>query len=364
MSLRLLPILILAVALSVISCQIEGADGCEVDGDCRFDRICVDGVCEFSGNARPSGTQADLDSGSGDDRTAADTHRTIDQVPPPNVSLEAFCQGGPQFALVDQVVSPVHVTGEYMPLRSCCEDLSLRFHTGAERGFEVALAVGWCVGAETTVVDLQNLPEGFEVSVCRDRECQQAALSGRLNIAFDDEHGATVSVCAQVEEADHELFGARFASRDTYVAPWSWTGRFQVWMLADPGLTGTDAYSQPLDTLELGQPVLDLMGASFYDPATFELGLNQSAEALLGRLRPVEEHGIPFVVTADEDRIFQGAFWTGESDTCPEQIAVYIEPPRDDRVIIHWGCSSPPPDDPRLDPRLLTVFREAGRLLE
>ena len=75
-------------------------------------------------------------------------------------------------------------------------------------------------------------------------------------------------------------------------------------------------------------------------------------------------NGLPFVVTADGERILQGAFWTSVSSFCPDGVAIYIDPPQPDRVELQWGCGSTPPEDPRLDPRLLQVLREAQKLVE
>lgn len=370
MNLRLpIKLTLLLTLFAATSCQIEGAPGCESDDDCRSGRVCVDGECAFSNGAPRDGSQTGPDLGSRVDESAPDEHPAIDAPPaidetPPDVPLDPFCQGRPQVSLSRQLISPVGVTGEYTPLRSCCEDLNLRFHMAADLGFDLLLTVGWFVGTEIRQVDLGDLPEGIQVGLCRDESCEDLSLSGSLDIVFDDERGAAVSICAQVEQPYHELYGARLAARDVYVAPLSWGGRFGMWLLADPDLTGTEAYSLSMQDLQLGQPILDLTGAAFYDSETLELGLSQSSGALFDRLPPVGEHGVPFVVTADDERIFQGAFWTGESDTCPERVAIYVEPPRDDRVIVHWGCSSPPQDDPRLDPRLLDVFREAGKLID
>ena len=340
---------VMAFAVSILtwSCTVEVNRGCDDDDDCRYGRVCVDGLCSYThGGARPTGGARQPA-----DRPAVDS-----------------CQGEASASLGDQIVRPVSVTASNNPIRDCCEDISLRFHTDAAFGFDVRVWIGWFVGLSSQVVDLQAVPEGIDVMVCIDGPpgCEEADLSGSLEINLDEEeHAIGVSLCADVSQPSGPLDGAHLFVDDAFVAPWGWWDRFGVWLLEDPTITGTAAASQPLESLHLaGSPILELNGLDYYDTSSFEVGVVGGVNVVLNQLPEVGVQGIPFVITADGERILQGAFWTRVSSICPEGAAIYVEPPTDEQLILEWGCSSPLPDDPRLDPRLLEVLREAGKLAE
>ena len=75
----------------------------------------------------------------------------------------------------------------------------------------------------------------------------------------------------------------------------------------------TDAQKQPLGTLELeDQPLIDLYSMRYYSGGSnflaFDLGASpQQIESQLGI---VSVFGAPFVVVADDQRIYLGALWT------------------------------------------------------
>ena len=336
----------LVVATWLVACTVDFRRACDSDEDCRYGRLCIGGQCSYAhGSARPTG------GGSPSDRPVEDS-----------------CEGEPSASLGDLSVRPVAVTTSRYPFRSCCEDVTLQFHTVDVFGFDVRIWIGWFVNMSSQLIDLQAVPEGIDVMVCMDDipGCEDADLSGTLEIKLDESnHGVEISVCMDIDQPNGELDGAHLFVDRALVAPFGWWDRFAVWLLADPTITGTTAAHQPLDSLELSDmPILDLNGLGFYAPGSFEVGLVEGTLRLLNGLPEFGIEGLPFVVIADGERIFQGAFWTEVSSICPEGVAIYVEPPVDDRVVLEWGCSSPPQDDPRLDPRLLQVLREAQKLVE
>ncbi|MBU1495188.1 MAG: hypothetical protein KJ956_14620, partial [Actinobacteria bacterium] len=82
-------------------------------------------------------------------------------------------------------------------------------------------------------------------------------------------------------------------------------------------------------------------------------------------LPEVGYYGLPFVVTADEARIYLGAFVSETTSASFDFPVIIKEDMANDRIAIEPGypSSSPPAPDPRNDERILQVFEETGKLV-
>ncbi len=143
-----------------------------------------------------------------------------------------------------------------------------------------------------------------------------------------------------------------------------------IYPLANGGPHLDVAMKRPLGELGLdARPWIGPEDIEFYDISAHAIYLKAGAKPAD---RPADLRGTPFVLTAKNERIFLGAFWTHISSFSPPfgtpliytfdpglPIGVLrFELPRLDR----GDSSSTPTSDPREDPRLLKAFREAGRL--
>lgn len=125
------------------------------------------------------------------------------------------------------------------------------------------------------------------------------------------------------------------------------------------------AIAQPLSTLAL-QPyaALDLGTIAYYRQGSHTVGFGDIEgiiPALTQQLPPVGVNGVPFVVVADGDPIYLGAFMTQLSSVLFDGPAVMVEEITDQGFAI----SAPPPGgDPRGDARIIQVMTEAGKLAD
>jgi hypothetical protein len=116
--------------------------------------------------------------------------------------------------------------------------------------------------------------------------------------------------------------------------------------------------------------LLDLNNIDFVQLVSDEnssmwLGLNiplLSGTTLVSQIGQVDLMGLPFVVEADGERIYLGAFNRNASSYSirgPEVIVEHIQ--KDGFPITLITNMIPPPSDMRNDPRILKVLSEAGK---
>ena len=145
-------------------------------------------------------------------------------------------------------------------------------------------------------------------------------------------------------------------------------GGLAIYLLPD------DIRSGELSSLDLAayrtqnQPLITLEEIESYDPVTHEMVLTfqgfQKIQALYEL--PVRVDGIPFVVQVGQENIYAGAFWTPLSSLSFDGVVI-MQPFDPDKPVIQIGLGYPGESfstilDPRPDPRILAVFREAGKL--
>jgi len=281
---------------------------------------------------------------------------------------DGFCQGASKLALNGTSV-PVPVTSTKL-IMDCCEGFSLHFHTEALPSTPMANVVTLvrAMGAQVPngTFDLQALPELLEISRCTVDPfvCELLPMdnaSGWLrieNTAYSEPTFATLCLLgAQTSAGTLSLY-----SGVVPVAPYDWDSRFEIHLLADPALTALDVQSTPLAELVLNEfAVLSLMGVDSYDEANQIVGLDGWSGSLASRIPAPGVFGRPFVLLADGQRIYLGAFMTASSSWAASVPTIFLDAIVDGRMPIvaaRVGAA-----DPRFDVRIHAVMAEAGKLV-
>ena len=143
---------------------------------------------------------------------------------------------------------------------------------------------------------------------------------------------------------------------------------FAVFLLSSE-MTAEEARVMPLDDLPLGDTALLTMeDVVSYQPDRYEMVLtDEAAERIRQMAIPLD--GLPFVMVAQGERVYAGAFWTPISSLSYSGIAAmfWLE---EDAVILRFDLSYPAsPEllegvDLRNDERILKAFSKAEKLIE
>ncbi len=282
-----------------------------------------------------------------------------------------FCQGPSKLELGGQVALGVPVTTSSTPVLNCCEAFVLRLHAKGALGsdFDVALkAMGafevgtHALGADAKYTATLRAPGG--------ELWANPNLTGSLEIEQAGGDSPTkLGLCVEVDAPGDPLQGMRVWLPDLSVAPYSWEQRFGIWLLADPGLGAAEAAKLGLPSLETEPaPSLGLGEIGFYSASSHHVGWTpplDAHEALLAKLGSVPVAGRPFVVEADGERVYLGAFVTLISSFAVDMPAIVVEQIGSDGFVIDdsYPSGSASGSDPRNDPRILEVLGEAQKLV-
>ncbi|MBI5609190.1 MAG: hypothetical protein HY902_09965 [Deltaproteobacteria bacterium] len=286
-------------------------------------------------------------------------------------SLAEFCQGAaPKVQLGSKLANPAVVSSSELVL-DCCMGQMLRFHTEALVGSRLQLGVRQMGGAVPPGPhDLAYLPKGLEVWLAQENTAVQATMVGTLQVdlAAPATQPTLVSVCVQFKAPGSPLDGLRLYAKQFPVAGWGWDNRLTLRLLADPNIHADAALAQPLADLKLADdPVVSLMRIAWYVGGAHKLYWDQmgSTAALKTRVGKVGVQGVPFVVEADGERIYLGAFYSlisSQSFAGPTIVMEELTP--EGFAILPSYPGTPLGADPRADPRILKVLKQAGKLVE
>jgi hypothetical protein len=143
---------------------------------------------------------------------------------------------------------------------------------------------------------------------------------------------------------------------------------FGIYLLAEDR-AATDLSGVDPETLALqDEPLIGLADIVSYDANSHGIELTAGAYRRLMDVfpRPVRVDGIPFVVSAGGEVIYQGALWTPASSLSYDGVII-MEPmdPEGRTIGIALGYPSPivyTGNDPRGDARILDALEAAGKL--
>jgi hypothetical protein len=304
-------------------------------------------------------------------------------------ALATFCVGGESRVEYKGQTFAVPATSKVTyPMMDCCLAVAATLHTYDALGADidgvvriplVPQSVGTLAIPDYTTAFLRTMlyssTSGSET---------EAATTGaaRVGESFNRAEPWTLGLCLAVEDPASPLRDTKVYVPSVTVAPSAWASRFRLWLLKDTSLTAVDAEKADLDTLELAsEPLVDLWDLAFVeiestsrsyfkDEPCMWMGLNTAftdgATMTSKILKPgasrVDMSGVPFVVEADGQRIYLGAFATIISSVGSRGPQVYVETIADDGFPIYPPSNSnPKPPDPRNDPRILKVLSETGK---
>ena len=282
---------------------------------------------------------------------------------------DEFCSGpSPRVARPPLGPTVIGATSSRLVL-NCCDGLLARFHTEKALGELASLMVttrpiGLPLGTHT----LEDRPSDiyYNIGLTIGATLYGSGISaaagrvrGTIEISRSDPKGPYLArLCLNAHFPGDKNHGTRLYAPALPIMPYEWTGRLSFHLLKDRTIVATKAAQQPLANLVLEEPaLLDLLGVAYFRAGdhflAFDLGITPAA--LKNRIGTVPVHGLPFVVQADGQRLFLGAFWTLISSVSPPGPIIMIE------QITPQGVPIDRLPDP-LDPRLVKVLTEAGKL--
>lgn len=313
------------------------------------------------GGAIPDASEADV----------AATDAPLTDAPAPDAGPTEFCAGASKAFSGGVTAAPAVVTSS-MLVMDCCEGFVYRFHTKAQLGKDLSVMVRAFGPLVSGDYALPQDAGGLEVDI-KDADQQSwpgATASGTLHLdvpaSYDEPTHATF--CLEVKAPGEPLDGTRLFGSDVVVAPWAWQNRFEVRLLADPDMNAQQAAQVPLDSLPLasGDPIIHLLSLAWYESSTNTGYWDSwySSPWLVNQLPSVGVYGLPFVVLADGERIYLGAFVTAVSSVGLSMPTITVELMPDASFTIEPGYPGgpAPSPDPRSDPRILDVLASSGKL--
>lgn len=319
------------------------------------------------GNTSRDASAADPDAGPSDATTV------VDATSPPDASTGALCEGSSKAEHSGALASPVAVTSALV-IMDCCDGFTLRFHSQAQLGFDVAVMVRHFAGPLLSgKFELPSDAGGLEVAAYDPSGPPglDATVSGSLSIEAPSsyEELSYVSACLSVSAPGQAIDGTRLYASHVPIAPYAWSNRLEVRLLDDPAITADDAAKLPLDALKLAGPALfDLMAIEWYDGKDHTVTWDgwHSSKYIVGQLPPVGVHGLPFVVMANGQRAYLGAFVSALSSVALSMPVIVIENMKEDSFQIDsaYPTGAQPGNDARNHPAVLAVLESAGKLVK
>lgn len=304
-------------------------------------------------------------------------------------ALGAFCVGSESKVEHKSQTFVVPATSKITdPMMNCCVAVAATLHTYDPLGADIDAVVRIMLGPQS--VGMLTVPDNTTAFIRTmlysgpSGSATEAAMTGAVWVgeSFNGSEPWTLGLCLAVEDPASPMQGTKVYVPSVIVAPSLWASRFRLWLLKDSSLTATDADEVDINTLELAsEPLLDLWDLAFVelesssrsyfkDTPCMWMGLNKAftdgatmkSKILKPGASTVDLRGVPFVVEADGQRIYLGAFATVISSIGSRGPQVYVENIASDGFPIY-----PPPNynpklpDPRNDPRILKVLSEAGK---
>jgi hypothetical protein len=336
------------------------------------------------GRGGMSGSGGSVPSSGGSDGSIVDAGPTTDAS-----WAGDFCVGQDSRIGLNGKTWTVPVTSKWTdPFLDCCTGYAAHLHSQPSVGEELEVVVRFMGGSARAGTYPLGLSQAVAATLRSSSPTVDAATSdgrveGTLTVggAPDKQEAWQMGLCVSVNDPSSRWQGLHVYVPGVSVAPSSWASRFRMWRLKDPALKATDVERVDVNTLELAaEPLLDLTDLDFVQlqssRCTFGgqctwMGLNTqflNGSTLLGKVKgtatSISLYGIPFVVEADGQRIYLGAFGTSISSVGIEAPEVMVEEITEGGFAIHSPHRSDPAlSDPRNDPRIVKVFTEAGLMI-
>jgi len=289
-------------------------------------------------------------------------------VPDAYVPSGELCEGVSQIERDDERVAPVPMTTGLVAM-GCCDGAYVDVHAPSLYEDPITLWIqaygGWEAGQWELPGD--DLVVGV-LSTGGLLDPPEQQLSGWLRLEHSGEPSqepGRLSFCLTVDRAEPSLQGIRMHGADLPLMPWSWVDRLTLSLPQDAELTAAEAATRDLDELALRPPLLHLDSLRYYVWSEHRFVLDPALASSIDReVGQPGVHGVPFVVTVDEQRLYLGAFMSPESSAPFDGPTIVLPSDRDHHYTIEprYPDGPAPAPDPRADPDLRALLEEAGKL--
>ncbi len=303
------------------------------------------------------------DGPSAEGSSAEDTGTDAPADAPDDTMPPTFCSGASKLSYGGAPPCDVQVTSTPRIMNCCDAAMDLVLHASC---FTNKFRIG-------VISYLMPMPSGtfpidtvgydtVQVTVDDGRDSMpDPSVTGEVVWQWDgqDQTKAHVGLCMQVSAPGDVMDGTRvFVSNAAYAAS---TG-ISLHLLKDKTINAIDAQSEPLDSLELDStPLLSWYDVEYYDwtnqwvvPNSWMGDVLAPYESLIGT------RGLPFVLVANEERIYLGALWTPFSSQL--FYGPYIEAGDATPSVLEIKTNSGGKDD-RFDARILDALVESGKVI-
>jgi len=289
-----------------------------------------------------------------------------------NTALAAFCMGSDSKVNYEgQTVNAFATNYTSNLAMDCCMSFGVNLHSKPSLGFDFAVEVIERAGAGTTpgVYDLSGSGQPFRIAVRKstDTSGYGDGTTGTIELitAFSYDTSGQLGFCVEVTDSASALFGTRLYVPKVAMAAYRDTNRWEMYLLSDSTITPSTAAAQPLDALTLADnPLLTLQQIAYVSQSSGEMGFTPGqpyGNSLKTSVGHVSMPGLPFVLVADDVRIYLGSFFTSLSSYLPVGPTVTIEDIGTDSFTMDPPATGS--TDPRFDARIVKVLTETGRLI-
>lgn len=285
---------------------------------------------------------------------------------------DAFCSGDEARVQRGATISPLVTTGS-LRFYDCCEASELYLHTKDALGDNGHLDLRGSPGGRYPVGEVvvgddpkQELMVAMTLGATLFGSGMSAAgprISGTLEIDQADYSAPlTARFCLTLKFPGDPNDGVRFYAPAAKVMALGWNERFAIYLLKDRTIDAAAAGKLALGSLVLAdQPLLDLFGIRYYRRGDHFVAFDLSPQlaAIKSQIGTVPLQGAPFVVVADGNRVYLGAFWTELSSFSPAAPFVRVEGMTTQGMTIELPAGA---KDPRADARIVDALTGAAKL--
>ena len=146
---------------------------------------------------------------------------------------------------------------------------------------------------------------------------------------------------------------------------------FDIYLLEDPEIHAYAALEDTLPDLILQtEPVITVSDLNYYKWSEHCFSINKKRAETLAEILDIRKsvHGVPFVITVSDERIYVGAFWyvySSLAPTCPHILVTTLTWEESTEIVLRieevWTGTDP---DPRDDLRIYNALKATSVLIE
>lgn len=283
-------------------------------------------------------------------------------------TLNEFCTGDDAKVSFGgkQILAPA-TSYESSLVMDCCQAYGINLHTKPTLDVDIAIETIWS-GATNTITSFP-VGTGYEPMRAVARRSTDPASAGTaraqgtgiLLTAFSYSNPFDLGLCLQVQPTETPISGMLIYVPRVTLSSFSSQSRFQIFLLSDSTVTTAQAQAQALDTLSLApNPILDLRKITYLSSSSHELGFNPGQK--IGETLKTQignSLATPFVVVANDERIFLGTFVSPISSMAYTIPSIMTDSIESDTLQFTIAAGN----DPLMDTRITTVLTDLSRMI-